>query len=47
MLAVKALKEMGFNNVAHLESGFGGWKNAGEPLEDVSKTSRWMRRPKD
>ena len=47
VLAVKALKEMGFNNVAHLESGFGGWKNAGEPLEDVSKTSRWMRRPKD
>ena len=47
VLAVKALKEMGFNNVAHLEPGFGGWKNAGEPLEDVSKTSRWMRRPKD
>ena len=47
VLAVKALKEMGFNNVVHLESGFGGWKNAGEPLEDVSKTSRWMRRPKD
>jgi len=47
VLAVNALKEMGFNNVAHLESGFGGWKNAGEPLKDVSKTSRWMRRPKD
>lgn len=46
VLAVKSLKEMGFNNVAHLESGFGGWKKAGEPLEDVSKTSRWMRRPK-
>ena len=26
VFATKALKEMGFNNVAHLEPGFGGWK---------------------
>jgi 3-mercaptopyruvate sulfurtransferase SseA len=37
---------MGFSTVAHLEAGFGGWKKQGEPIEDVSQTSRWMRRPK-
>jgi rhodanese-related sulfurtransferase len=42
--AVKALEEMGFTNVAHLATGFGGWTGAGEPIEDVSKTSRWVRR---
>jgi rhodanese-related sulfurtransferase len=43
-LAALALQQMGFTNVAHLESGFGGWKKAGEPLEDVGETSRWVRR---
>lgn len=44
--AVKALEDMGFTNVAHLESGFGGWKSAGEEIEDVASTSRWVRREK-
>ena len=44
--AVKALQDMGFTNVAHLESGFGGWKEAGEEIEDVASTSRWVRREK-
>ena len=44
VFAVKALADMGFSNVAHLEPGFGGWKKAEEPLEDVSATSRWVRR---
>ena len=43
-LAAKALGEMGFTNVAHLEAGFAGWRNAGEEIEDVSATSRWVRR---
>ena len=43
-LAALALQQMGFTNVAHLEPGFGGWKEAGEPLEDVAETSRWVRR---
>jgi rhodanese-related sulfurtransferase len=43
-LAALALKEMGFADVAHLEPGFAGWKEAGEPLEDVASTSRWVRR---
>ena len=46
VFATQALKDMGFTNVAHVEAGFGGWQQAGEPIEDVSKTSRWMRRPK-
>lgn len=45
VLAVKSLEAMGFDNVAHLEAGFGGWQKAGETVEDVSQTSRWMRRP--
>lgn len=44
VLAVKALEDMGFTSVAHLESGFGGWQLAGETVEDVSTTSRWIRR---
>ena len=44
-LAAKALMDMGFKNVAHLEPGFTGWRSAGEGIEDVSTTSRWVRRP--
>ena len=44
VLAVKALLEMGFTSVAHLEAGFTGWQKAGESVEDVSSTSRWVRR---
>jgi len=32
-LAAKTLKEMGYINVAHLESGFRGWVEAGAPVE--------------
>ena len=44
-LAVKALQDMGFKDVAHLEPGFKGWQDAGEEVEDASATSRWVRRP--
>ncbi|MDE0052799.1 MAG: rhodanese-like domain-containing protein, partial [Gammaproteobacteria bacterium] len=43
-LAVKALEDMGFTDVAHLEVGFNGWKKAGESVEDVRAASRWIRR---
>ena len=43
-LAAKALMDMGFEDVAHLEPGFTGWQQAGETIEDVSATSRWVRR---
>ena len=43
-LAVKALRDMGFKDVAHLEVGFDGWRERGEAVEDVGATSRWVRR---
>lgn len=43
-LAVKALRDMGFSDVAHLEAGFEGWRKSGEAVEDVRATSRWVRR---
>ena len=45
-LAVEALANMGFTNVAHLEAGFAGWKDAGEEIEDAGAKSRWVRREK-
>ena len=45
VLAVVALKNLGFSNVAHLEDGFGGWQKADNQIEDVAATSRWIRRP--
>jgi rhodanese-related sulfurtransferase len=44
VLAVLALADMGFTDVAHVEEGFRGWKEAGHPIEDVAATSRWVRR---
>lgn len=43
--AAKALLDMGFADVAHIEAGFNGWKKAGEPVQEVASTSRWMRKP--
>jgi len=37
---------MGFENVAHLEAGFSGWQKSQEEIQDISQTSRWIRRPK-
>ena len=45
-LAALVLQEMGFKDVAHFEPGFTGWQKAGEPIEDVRATSRWVRREK-
>ena len=44
--ATLALQDMGYQNVAHLEVGFNGWKKAGGDVEDVAATSRWVRREK-
>ena len=43
-LAARALLDMGFRDVAHLEGGFKEWKESGRCVEDVSATSRWVRR---
>ncbi len=45
--AVKALEDMGYTNVAHLSTGFGGWEKAGESIYDFAAESRWVRRDKD
>ena len=44
VLATRTLLDMGFSNVANLDNGFRGWQQAGETIDDVSKTSRWVRR---
>lgn len=44
-LAAKALKDMGYPDVAHLEAGFTGWAKAGEAVEATAAASRWMRKP--
>ena len=44
VFAVKSLLDMGFEDVAHLEQGFGGWEKAGQEIEDVASKSRWVRR---
>lgn len=33
-LAVKSLQELGYSNIAHLDKGFNGWKEQGQPVED-------------
>ncbi len=43
-LAAKALKDMGYPDVAHLEAGFSGWAKAGEAVEPTAAASRWMRK---
>jgi len=32
-LATAVLQDMGYTNIAHLESGFEGWSKAGRPVE--------------
>ncbi len=43
-LAARTLQSMGFTKVAHLETGFAGWQQSGQPLEDVSAKSKWVER---
>jgi rhodanese-related sulfurtransferase len=45
VLATLALSEMGYSNVAHLAEGFRGWKESGQPIDDLATTSKWIRRP--
>ena len=45
--AAKALKDMGYADVGHLEAGFNGWAKAGEAVEETAASSRWMRKPKE
>ena len=45
--AAKALKDMGYADVAHLEAGFNGWAESGREVEETASKARWMRRPRD
>lgn len=44
-LAARALEDMGYADVGHLEVGFNGWAKAGEAVQETAGTSRWMRKP--
>ncbi len=45
-LAARALLDMGYPDVAHLEEGFTGWVKNRESVEETSGKSRWMRKLK-
>ncbi|WP_245262432.1 rhodanese-like domain-containing protein [Hoeflea sp. 108] len=45
VLAALALQEMGYRKVWHLDQGFGGWRAAGQEIDDVAASSRWQRKP--
>lgn len=45
VLAAAELTAMGYLRVAHLDGGFGAWAATDQPIEDVSATSKWIRRP--
>jgi len=45
VFATLALTEMGYGNVAHVAEGFRGWKDSGQPVEQLAETSKWIRRP--
>lgn len=42
-LAALTLQDMGFSNIAHLAAGFAGWQQSGQPIEDASAKSKWVR----
>ncbi len=43
-LSAKTMKDMGYDNIGHLEPGFGGWEAAGFEIEDIKATSKWVPR---
>ncbi len=43
-LAAQVIGEIGFTNVAHLDTGFTGWVDAGYDVEDITDTSKWIKR---
>jgi rhodanese-related sulfurtransferase len=42
-LAADVMREMGYEDVAHLEPGMTGWKEAGAPVEAVEPPEKWRR----
>lgn len=45
-LAAQVIGEIGFGNVAHLDTGFTGWVDEGFDVENIEATSKWIKRPR-
>lgn len=45
-LAAQVIGEIGFENVAHLDTGFTGWVDEGFEVENIEATSKWIKRPR-
>jgi rhodanese-related sulfurtransferase len=39
-LSAKLAKDMGLKPVSHVEGGFGAWKKAGGPMEELKKKEK-------
>lgn len=46
-LAAKTMKDMGYSNVGHLETGFAGWEEAGLEVVATKEGSKWIPAPRD
>ena len=46
-LAAKTMKDMGYTDIGHLETGFAGWLESGNEVEDTQDSAKWIPRPKD
>ncbi len=46
-LAAKTMKELGYENIAHLEPGFTGWVDAGESVEEITSGGKWFNTKQD
>ncbi len=46
-LAAKTMKDMGYTDVGHLETGFAGWEAAGLDVEATQDGSKWVPAPRD
>lgn len=43
-LTAAALKDLGYQNIAHLRGGFQEWEEASKPIEDIREDSKWVKR---
>lgn len=43
-LAAKAMKDMGYPDVGHLEPGFSGWESDGLDVDDAKTDAKWVPR---
>ena len=43
-LAAKTMKDMGYDDIGHLEPGFAGWESAEMEIEDTKESSKWVPR---